>query len=116
MGRKNKFRAPPFVMLENGMLDSEEWQGISSNAVRVYILLRRKFKGHNADDLSLTYREVQHNMSPATYSKVLKELKEKEIISVVRQGGLYNRCTIFSIRNKWFIQGGKAPKDPVLQL
>lgn len=95
-------KTPPFLMIEKAMLRSQEWRSLSSKAVQVYVLIAEKFNGNNASDLSLTYAEVKDRMAPGTFAKALKELIEKEIIIVIRPGGLERRCTIFSINNKWF--------------
>ncbi len=64
--------------------------------------LAEKFIGNNASNLSLTYAEAKEHMSSATYRKALKELIDKEIIIVMRPGGLGKGCTIYSIANKWW--------------
>jgi len=93
-----------FTVLEHTLQDSDEWKSLSPNAVRAYLLMRRKFNGKNYDNISLTYSEVKPYMSTATYKKSLNELQEKKILTVIRAGGLFNRCSIFSIKNQWFKQ------------
>lgn len=104
MRKKRNKISGKFTVLEHSLQDSDEWQSLSGNAVRVYLLMRRKFNGKNFNDISLTYSEMKPYMTTATFKKVLEELKGKKIITVIRQGGLFNRCSIFSIKNKWFKQ------------
>lgn len=103
----------PYIQIEKILLKSTEFRSLSSKAVKVYLLIAEKFTGSNASNLSLTYAEVKDHMASATFAKVLKELKDKEIISVIRPGGLEKGCTIYSIVNKWWRR--KVPRGEKFQ-
>lgn len=105
MGKRKKKINGGFVILEYGLLDSEEWKTLSPSSVKAYFFLRRKFNGSNADDLSLTYQEMKPYMAANTLNRAFKELVGKQIISIVRPGGLFARCSIYSIKSRWFKQG-----------
>jgi len=98
--KKNKIKGK-FLVLEDRLLVSDQWKSLSSKAVHAYILFRQKFNGKNADDISLTYREVSPYMSSRTFRKALEELLNKELITLVSPGGLYRGCSIYSIKNQW---------------
>ena len=104
MARKKEKIKGGFIAIENALLASEEWNGLSSRAIHVYILFRQKFNGKNEDDISITYDEVRDKMSSVKFSKALKELKDKGILITVRPGGFDRKCNIFSIRNRWFFK------------
>lgn len=86
------------------MTNSEAWRCLSPKAVWVYIEILKKYRGGDPNNLSLTYKEVGHRLSSATFSKALKELIKIGFIKVVRPGGLYRRCTIYGLSDGW-----KAP-------
>lgn len=103
----------PYIQIEKALLQSPEFRGLSSKAVKVYLLIAEKQNGRNASNLSLTYSEVKDHMASATFAKALKELKDKEIIHVMRPGGLEKGCTIYSIANKWWRR--KVPRGEKFQ-
>jgi len=59
------------------MTDSKAWKKLSCNAVWVYVEMKKKYRGNNINNLSLTYKEVRYKMSSATYSKTIKELDKQ---------------------------------------
>ena len=103
MGR-NKQRKKgdgPFVKLPEYMTDSKAWKALSCKAVWVYIEMKKKFRGHNENNLSLTYKEVRYKMSSATFSKAIKELVKYGFIDIIRLGGLFKTCTIYGLSSRW---------------
>jgi len=44
-------------------------------------------------------------MHRSTYAQVLRELVDHGLINVVRSGGLYNRCNIFGLSDRWAAYG-----------
>ena len=103
MGR-NKSRKKydgPFVMLPEYMTRSKAWKSLSCRAVWVYIEMKKKYRGHNENNLSLTYNEVKYKMSSATFSKAIKELIKYGFIDIIRPGGLFKNCTIYGLSNRW---------------
>jgi hypothetical protein len=94
-------RHPPFVMLPNKLIDSKAWQELSCYAIRVYIEIRHKYNGKNDGNLSYTYREASKIMHRLTFTKALRELINNGLIDIIRSGGLYRKCNIFGLSDRW---------------
>jgi len=99
--KKKKNRYPPFVMLPNELINSKAWKELSCYARVVYIEIKHKYNGKNDDNLSYTYREGIEIMSSKRLTKALGELVNNGLIDVVRSGGLYRKCTIFGLSDRW---------------
>jgi len=100
-GKRKKNYQGHFVQLHDYMTDSKAWKALSPKAVWVYIEMKKKYRGNNENNISLTYKEVEYKMSAATYSKAIKELENYGFINRVRPGGLYKKCTIYGLSSRW---------------
>jgi len=103
----------PFVPLEHQLLDSEEWQTLTPKTKEIYIYIRRKFKGDNADEICFTYKEAKgrYKTSQPTLKRAIDDLIKTEIIKLIKQGGKYQHLpSIFSLRGKF---GGYYDKSSV---
>ena len=103
--KKKRNKYPPFVMLPNKMIDSKAWQELSCYARTVYIEIKRRYNGKNDGNLSYTYREGIKIMSKKRFTKALKELLNNGLIDIIRSGGLFNRCSIFGLSDRWKFYG-----------
>lgn len=103
--KKKINRHPPFVMLPNKMIDSKAWQELSCYARVVYIEIRHKWNGKNDGNLSYTYREAKKIMHINTFAKALRELINNGLIDIIRSGGLYKKCNIFGLSDRWKFYG-----------
>ncbi len=92
-------------MLPHELIDSKAWKGLSCYARTVYIEIHRKYNGRNNGDLSYTYREGKKIMSGKRFTKALGELVNNGLIDVIRSGGLYRKCSIFSLSGRWKFYG-----------
>lgn len=103
MGNRRNAKAPPFVMIKKELLRSPEWKELSKPTKLVYIYLRAKFNGSNADDLRLPYTEVKQylGLSSATTTKSFKELANKEWVERTQYGGLHRFSTSYKLIGKW---------------
>ena len=101
MTRRKRPKAPPFVMLEKEMLKSKEWKELSKSAKIIYIYLKAKYNGHNADQLRLTYSELKDQFSPSTIAKALKELQKKGWVEKTKYGGLFRYYNLYKLTGKW---------------
>ena len=98
MKRKKKRH---FVALDFDLLESKSWRELKPHACLAYVYIKKKFNGKNSDNLSYTYGEASKIMQRNTYSKVINQLVDHGLIDVVRSGGLYNRCNIFALSERW---------------
>lgn len=87
MSKKKKVHEP-FVMLTKSLIQSFENDELSPTAWVVYIKLKSKIRSSIGNNIILTYREMNHIMAPATYSKTIKELCKKNYLEKIEQGGL----------------------------
>ena len=83
------------------MVKSEAWKRLSCYAESCYCAIRKKFNGKNWNNLSLTYAEMSHKMSSATFSKAMLELVAYGFLRIIRWGRLYGKCSIYALYDKW---------------
>jgi hypothetical protein len=91
----------PFVMLPNHMTNCEAWKRLSFKAAWVYIEMRKKFKGHNENNITLSYREMKWKLASASFWMAIQELVEYGFIKIVKHGGLYRNATIYGLDKRW---------------
>jgi len=103
--KKKRNRHPPFVMLTNELIDSKAWKELSCYARTVYIEIKRRYNGKNDGNLSYTYREASKIMHRLTFTKALRELVNNGLIDIIRSGGLYKKCNIFGLSDRWKFYG-----------
>ena len=96
-----------FVPLSYKLIDSPAWNELSGNAQSVYIKLMRQRNGFNDRNLKLPYSQVK--LSPATTAKALRHLEAVGLIDVVQHGGLFQKCSIYALSERW-----RVYKTPLL--
>jgi DNA-binding transcriptional ArsR family regulator len=104
MKKKNK-KSPPFFRVWHELIDSKAWKELSCHARAVYIEIGRKYNGGNNGNLSYTYREARNLMHKSTFTKALRELVNHGLIDIIRSGGLYRKCNIFGLSDRWKLYG-----------
>ena len=110
MGRRRKGRSsPPFVMLQNGMLDSPKWKALRFSSQCLYVRLKRKFNGYNNGDIYLSYGELSDEFARATICQGFKELKSAGAIRVTKFGGLYREHCKYEIVENWWCDQRQYP-------
>ena len=90
-----------YVRIANDMQDSAAWEDLSCFAVRVYLLMKKKYNKNNADDISLTYKEAGKYMNARTFTKSIDELIEHGFIKIVRQSWTSRECNIYAFSENW---------------
>ncbi len=108
--KKESYRFKSFEgSFENGrhlritmnMMESVAWQELSSYAIHVYLLLKIKYKGDNAEDLSLTYEEGMQYMSQRRFTQALDELIDHGFIRIVKHRQNTRECNIYGLSDMW---------------
>lgn len=86
---KGRKESGNFIMLPQAVLDDPNFTSLSPYAVKLLIDLYGKYNGHNNGDFCAAWTIMCKRgwRSKATLSKSIKELLEKNIIMVTRQGG-----------------------------
>lgn len=86
--------------IHSEVIDSVAWRSLSYASQSLYVLLRRKLLESSNGRISATLGDLKHYgwNSSATLAKALKELKERGLIAVTRQGGIafgQRVCTLY---------------------
>jgi DNA-binding MarR family transcriptional regulator len=99
---KNKRKkADPFVMLDIGMLHSEEWKKLTHSEMLAYVYLRSNCNGKNNGEIPLTYSKLKGILASATLSKALKGLEAKKWIKKTTHGGLYRYYCLYKLTGNY---------------
>ena len=101
--RRNKGRmmTDSFVRIPHHVINHEHFRSLSPRATKLLIDLLAQYRGYNNGDLCAPLslmRERGWNSSDQLF-KAKKELVEKGLIRVSRQGGL-NKCNLYALT--WF--------------
>ena len=87
-----------FVMLPHHVLGHDNFRMLSPRATKLLIDLLAQFRGYNNGDLAATLNMMQERgwNSSDQLNKAKKELVERDIIRMTRQGGR-NKCTLYAL-------------------
>ncbi len=105
-------RGGQFVPLPYTMVDSEAFMSLSGAALRVYVLLHRRYNGTNNGDLSLSLEEGAKllGLGKETVRRAFAELEEKGFIRKTRQGHFHGRmATTYAVTDRE--HGSKPPTN-----
>ena len=75
----------PFAYVSHRMMNSEAWKKLSPYAEACYLAIKKKYNGKNWNNLSLTYSEMKHKMSSATFSKVAQRQVETRLCIITQE-------------------------------
>lgn len=95
--RRPKSKHRRFVLLERQTLMSAKWRELTHAEMIVYIYIKNNFNGGNNGDIPLKYSELKGVLAPATLSKALKGLEDKEWIKKTKHGGLYRYYCLYRL-------------------
>ena len=88
-------------MLDIGMLHSETWSDLSHSEMLTYIYMRANHNGKNNGEVPLKYAELKEILAPATLSKALKGLENKDWIRKTKHGGMYRYYCLYKLTGKY---------------
>ena len=116
--RRKKQQIETFYMLTEKMMQSEAWANLDPYAIAAFVHIAIKYKGNNKNDLSLTYAEASCLMDTHRFKKSIDMLVEFGFIDIVRSGGVWKKCNIFALSERWrlfgtdkFLEGKKVVVD-----
>lgn len=98
MSKRRRPRNPPFARIERDLAKSEAWKSLDAYDIALYAHIRLRETGYNSDRIELPYAALSWLMSPARFSKSIKRLEDRRLISVVERGGLFKRSNKYSIQ------------------
>ena len=98
---KGRQTTSPFVMLPCHVLDHAVFKTLSKRATKLVIDIAAQYRGHNNGDLCapLSLMRKRGWTSSDQLEKAKKELIEKDVILVARQGGC-NKANLYALT--WF--------------
>ena len=98
---KNRYPFKFFVMFPWDVLNHETFRTLSPKATKLVVDIAAQYRGSNNGDLSATLSLMRDRgwNSSDQLDKAKKELVAKDVIRVVRQGGL-NKCNLYALT--WF--------------
>ncbi len=100
--RKKKTKHPPFARIERHLAKSEAWKSLDSYDIALYVHIRLRETGYNADQIELPYAALSWLMAPARFSKSIKRLVDRRLIKVVQRGGLFKKPNVYGIcKDAW---------------
>jgi hypothetical protein len=100
--RKAKSKAiiyPGFLSLHRPLLDCSDFISLKGNSIKLLVDIAQQYNGYNNGDLcaSLSVMRSRGWNSNQQLSKALKELIDKNIIMLTRQGGLNMGPNLYGI-------------------
>ena len=90
-----------FLRLPHHVLQHETFRTLSPKATKLLVDIAAQYRGSNNGDLCATFSLMKNRgwNSSDQLNKAKKELVEKDVIRVARQGGL-NKCNLYALT--WF--------------
>ena len=99
-GQKGRWPLPPFIRLPKYVVNHKDFSTLSGRATKLLIDVAVQYRGTNNGDLCAPLslmRERGWNSSDQL-NKAKKELVERDVIRVTRQGGR-NKTTLYALQN-----------------
>jgi len=97
----SKRKKPGYIKIEWTMYDSKEWKCMQWYSKIAYLRIKRKYNPNNGEKISVSYREMEDEMSQPTFGKAIKELIRVGFIEVIQKGGLYRRRNYYTLSYRW---------------
>ena len=90
---------PGYLHLHKLLLDSEDFKSLKGNSIKLLIDIAQQFNGRNNGDLcaSLSLMRKRGWNSNQQLSKALRELIDKNLIMLTKQGGLNMGPNLYAI-------------------
>lgn len=98
-----------YIRITDNMMDSKAWEGLSCQAIVIYMNIKKKYNFTNENNLSFTYKEGLEIMNKRTFTKSIDNLIDNGFIYIVRQG-LLKQCSIYGLSDNWQYFGTSAFK------
>jgi len=96
-----------YTSIEDHTLKNPSFLSLPYSTRFVYLILRSKYNGNNADSIQLSYKEAESiwGINRKTLSKAFKGLLTAKLIIQVQKGGLPLYYATYSLRGRlWGIQ------------
>lgn len=94
------------------MVDSKAWAKLDSYDKEAFLHIAIKCRGEeNKRDLSLTYEEAKHLQSSHRFKASIDHLVEYGFIDVIESGGVWKKCNIYGLSERWRGYGSNNFKE-----
>ena len=92
--QKGRWMGDPFIRIPHHVANHENFRTLTPRATKLLIDLLAQFRGYNNGDLAATLNMMQERgwNSSDQLNKAKKELVDRDIIWVTRQGGRNKAC------------------------
>ncbi|MFH1328462.1 MAG: hypothetical protein ABIH76_06445 [Candidatus Bathyarchaeota archaeon] len=101
MAKKNKFKGDYFIQLKWDFYDSKEWRSLQWYSKILYLRMKRKYNPSKSEQFTVSYREMQDEMSQPTVCKAIRELHKVGFIEVIKKGGLFRKRNYYMFSYRW---------------
>ncbi len=100
--RRKKESKQRYVGIPHSVVESEDFKQQSGNALKILMILASQYNGRNNGDFSVTFKvaETHGIRSKSTLTRALKELQDKNLIVLTRQGKFINPggvCSLYAV-------------------
>jgi len=112
-GKQKPYIEKPFYGLTEKMVKSKAWAELDSYDKEAFLHIAIKCKGEeNKHDLSLTYEEAKKfGQSAHRFKDSIDHLVEYGFIDIVKSGGVWKKCNIYGLSERWRGYGSKNYKE-----
>jgi len=90
-----------YTRIMDDMQTSPAWRALKGTSVKVYIYMKRKYRGTTPENISLTYNEASKIVNRNTFINCICDLIVCGFIEITREGGKTRNCNIFKFSDQW---------------
>ena len=106
MPRRRSHRGKPkyengFILIKWELYDTQVWREMKWYSKLAYLRIKRKFHPEKSKEITVSYREMEDEMTKPTFAKAIRELADNEFIRIEQKGGLYRRRNYYSLSEGW---------------
>lgn len=109
MNKSGRAKHERIVILTHSILNSDAWRCLSTEAICLFVEIRKRFNGRNNGEISLSMREAAEvaKCSKSSASRHLNQLVEYGFIDLHNKGLMRNRHA-----STWFLTMEKSDTHP----
>ena len=97
--KSNAILYPGYLSLHKPLLESEDFKSLKGNSIKLLIDIGQQYNGRNNGDLCASFSVMRPRgwNSNQQLSKALRELLDKDLIILTKQGGLNMGPNLYAI-------------------
>ena len=98
---KTRKKKKLFIRLTHELYDTKTWREMHWYSKLAYLRIKRKYNPNKSEQITVSYREMEDEMTQPTFSKAIKELSKNGFIEITQKGGLYRRRNYYRLTEGW---------------